>query len=391
MPNPFIFLFLIFAALFLVLAYFFYHKLSRRSASKVQTRLSEKERERVFFETDSEKFSFNRKSLHFRGQSREWKQSMRQLGETLKEKSVEKIIYVHGTFAGDDPFGLLDFISEKIPMSKKSQRSLRKLLIKGKNRLFHDLGHFSENYIALTASALKIPTYGFNWSSQNNHLARVKASLELLDFIESKPTKETLLLIGHSHAGSLFCLLSAFSQQKEWAQKILKICQYETKEIQLIENKLAVFKTRKIDFVTLGCPFRYQWVEHSQFRLLNIINHRGKSVLGGLPSGVITTKDGDYIQQWGISGSDTLALTTEQRQINYELDKYLDPGNDLSLWIEKISSRQRIPPAGTVILADYKDQSVFPNLHKTLFGHGTYTRYEKIIFNFHLIAKYLYK
>jgi hypothetical protein len=37
-----------------------------------------------------------------------WKKEMSQLGETMQQRNVRKVIFIHGTFTGDDPLGIFE-------------------------------------------------------------------------------------------------------------------------------------------------------------------------------------------------------------------------------------------------------------------------------------------
>ena len=103
------------------------------------------------------------------------------------------------------------------------------------------------------------------------------------------------------------------------------------------------------------------------------------------------TAGGDYVQQWGIAGSDSLASSSREREINRQIDKLLGPGVDPKGWIENVAKGMRVPEVGATYLVDYRDHSlIVPNFMKTVFGHGIYTRYECMLFNSDIITKEFY-
>ena len=128
------------------------------------------------------------------------------------------------------------------------------------------------------------------------------------------------------------------------------------------------------------------------FRILHLINHRGPTNLAGKLRNFLTTKDGDYIQQLGILGSDIGSASPHDRLINRELDRIIGRGQDLITWQNSIQHRMRVSPHGSTILIDYQDQSLLiPNFFKTLFGHGIYTKYEAMAFNSKIIVDHFYR
>ncbi len=394
MPNPFILIFLIVFALFALAAtlVIFWWKNNLNKRVNLATDYSEKIENpaRIHREFYEQIAHFNKEDINYDAQEYDWQYEMQKIGENLRNHNINNIIFVHGTFAGEDPFGIFHMVSELITVNDEIKNKIKELLLKGKNNLFKDLGNFSDDYIKLAQDALKIQCSHFGWSSENHHLARVEAAVNLIEHLVSYPSKSPILLIGHSHAGALFALITQFLTNKIFLSHILSECSYSDEKIKIVNKHINQLKKYKFDIVTMGSPIRYSWNDVKNIRALHIINHRGERLIGGSIGGSLTTKDGDYIQQWGISGSDGLAMSREKREINIKLDKYLGVGNNIQLWMDSIAQLKRVPLKGEVILVDYQDSSTFPNLHKTLFGHGTYTRYERILFNFKIIQKYFY-
>jgi len=107
--------------------------------------------------------------------------------------------------------------------------------------------------------------------------------------------------------------------------------------------------------------------------------------------GILHTRDGDYIQQYGISGTDILATTKIEREINRDLNELFGGGFDWRMWRENIKHRLRLHGKGLNLLIDYQDASrTKPNCLKTFFGHGIYTKYETMLFNTRKICEHFY-
>ena len=125
--------------------------------------------------------------------------------------------------------------------------------------------------------------------------------------------------------------------------------------------------------------------------LLNIINHRAINPWGEGTDGILFTKQGDYVQQFGVLGSDFPALSTSARDQNKELDPILGEGRNRKDWLRNYGEGMRVGPFGHTLLVDLKDDAtVIPNCLKTLFGHGTYTRYEQMLRLCRLVADHSY-
>lgn len=331
-------------------------------------------------------------------ESAEWTHKMSAHGKALKENNVRLVLLVHGTFAGNDAFGLFDLFEPII-----GETLANTLRVEGKellNKLAKDVGNYTPQYADALGNALNngIITKLFTWSSGNFHLARLVGTLELADELATHISKnnievnERLLLIGHSHAGQLFALLSHFLANDTQAQQIYSImAQDEELHVaqQKLLNNLALIKTINLDIVTFGTPVRYSWGMYNNYRLMPIVNHRSEVNILGL----LNTMDGDYVQQWGVEGTDMLVLS----DINDKFDAVLDKGLDASLLLASLKRKARRQPHyadGAVVsdtfLVDYQDNALSPNCVMTLFGHGVYTRKHTLLFNMTMIVKNWY-
>ena len=158
---------------------------------------------------------------------------------------------------------------------------------------------------------------------------------------------------------------------------------------------MEVIKKINLDFVTFGTPIRYSWGEYEKSRLMAVVNHRSNV----RPSGILSTRDGDYIQQWGVEGTDM--------QSNDEFDAILDKGKNISLVKTNFKREKRSDPKyanGNIVsesfFVNYKDNRSFPLFFlnpftvphsvKTLFGHGVYTKKSTMLFNMNMIINNWY-
>ena len=338
----------------------------------------------------------------------EWKQKMSENGGILKINNVRLVMLVHGTFAGDDALGLFDLLE---PINKTLADTLRK---NGKaliNKLAKDVGNYTPEYAKALGNALDLACDLFIWSSGNFHLARLNGTLELAQKLAKIITEnkilghERILLLGHSHAGQLFALLTTFLANDEQARRLYDIMEnYEDlrKDLKKFIGFLEIIKTVNLDFVTFGTPVRYSWGEYEKSRLMAIVNHRSNVRLSGL----LSTRDGDYVQQWGVEGTDILP-PPDKIKSNDEFDAVLDKGRDTSLLVASVAREERSDPkyaSGNTVsetfLVNYKDNAPFqiyllnpfsiPHCVKTLFGHGVYTKKSTMLFNMNIIVKNWY-
>lgn len=338
---------------------------------------------------------FNYNELTYQAQSQAWKQKMQQIANRLDSQGVATLCLVHGTFVGQDPFELVRLLSSNLGQSNpKISSKIISILGRKKDSLIKDNGTFTKEYEEILQSALSpsINVKRFLWSSGNHHIARVEASLELLAFLVPMVQKDkSIVLVGHSHAGQLFALLTVFMDSSRLAKSILKIAVKSKDQYKSINKQLRTLKKAKIHFVTLGAPPRYPWKLSKNHDLLHLINHRGKLPIAGTFSGALGTRDGDYIQQWGVAGSDSLSAIKEQARLNKQLEPYLGAGLRPKLWQRNIKKRQRLHQWGQNLLIDYQDNALTINSVKTLFGHGIYTKYLSILYNFDIISQHICK
>jgi len=349
---------------------------------------------------------FNRELKTLDGQSQEWRSKMRELGQKMEQSKVRHIYFVHGTFAGNDPTGIVDLIKCVYPkLSFEWETHLRNIAKQNVNKMFTDTGNYHPEYIKLFRQAIgsNIPGEPLDWSSENNHMARLRGSVKLVNKLyeninsQQLQNEDRILLIGHSHAGQLFALLTNYLAQSYGVQELLEIAGENNDDFN---EKLQKIREIKLDIVTFGAPPRYGWGkagERADYCLINIINHRAEGHLACLDSGfrlligILNTRDGDYVQQWGIAGTDMIDV--ESMELNKQLDGILGEGINLNVWLENAKAGMRVPNYGNkTFLVDYKDKSSnhLPNFFKTVLGHGTYTKYEKMLFNTNLIVDALY-
>jgi hypothetical protein len=308
-----------------------------------------------------------------------WQREMRGLGDALRHAAVADVAFVHGTFVGTDPFSVVDALSPRLDHSVSER--FRRLWKSAANQLSRDRGNFQPGYVQLFERATGVPSSLFVWSSENTHAARLRAACQLAQHLlarldaRSPSASARLLLVGHSHAGQIFALLLQLLSRCAHAPELVRAADDLGEDVDWLTLHLRRLARHPIDVVTLGTPVRYGWPTATDGRLLHIINHRGPEPRAGRIDGVFTTRDGDYIQQWGVAGSDLPAATPRLQAINRRLDDVLGSGHAPSQWLKNLEHRRRIHDHGVNLLVDYGDASLrSPNCLATNFGHAVYTR-----------------
>ena len=346
-----------------------------------------------------------------------WIEALKIIGTELSNKKVRQIFFVHGTFVGNDPLGLLSLLSDfgVTPILDGIKSTLEVVDKDVTDLILDDVGNYSEKYVNDFSQAigydLSCARNRFIWGSGNFHRARLDGKLELAKVLAGSivdkeiKSDETILLEGHSHAGQLFALLTNLLANNQLGNDLLthleaKPHPYIT--ITEIQNYLETIRTVKLDFVTFGTPVRYSWGGYTNFRLLPVINHRHNSDFSGL----LTIRDGDYVQQWGVEGTDTVQIQEkdEENQLSTIIG---DQGDDIAAFLASYRNNQRRQPklispsinAGQIfenVYVDYKDNlNAFNPLNplysvENVFGHGVYTTKKAMLYNLSLIRERLY-
>jgi len=343
-----------------------------------------------------------RAALTVEAQPQPWREAMRTVGAALRRADVRLVLFAHGTFVGEEPFALVRALGEQVarvePTVGATLARLLAMALAGPARLggalLGDVGRFTPEYVALFRAALggAIACDRFGWSSANHHLARLQAAADLARTLaRHRLGAGRALVFAHSHGGQVLALLAQLLHEPELSRALLEVLA-ELGPIDQLRAALRQLRRARLDFVTLGTPPRYGWPARVRARLLHVVNHRGEAPFGGDWSGVAQTAGGDYIQQWGIAGSDFPAATPLERRLNERLSAIVGDGADPRAWVTNVRHRMRVARQGHTVLVDYGDrgQGAIPNCVTTLFGHGIYTTYEAMLFQARLVAVRLY-
>jgi hypothetical protein len=326
----------------------------------------------------------------------EWGLAMKAVGERMRHAGVRLVVFVHGSFVGDDPLAVARVVEEAAPAFPDIARALRGFTRTQVSRLLGDLSNFSTDYIEAFAAATGIDAIGHTWSGENHHAARVQGAVRLARAMVlhgggALRRGDRALLIGHSHGGQLFAVLSQLLSRAHGYDELVKAAAARGEDVGALDGHLALLRGCPIDVMTFGTPPRYGWARGANFRLLHVVNHRGETSRPLSWRGVLHTRGGDYVRQLGLPGFDLPAPVARDRAINARLDRVLGVGTDLATWFAHIKRGLRVSPHGHTVLVDYGDEArTLPNLWATGLGHAAYTRRDAMLFHATLLADRFY-
>ena len=351
---------------------------------------------------------------------------LRKIGKTLKQNNVRSLLFVHGTFVGTDHTSLFPEVNTA-GFTQQLNQFLNTQVWKdhestAADAVMNDVCNFSTGYVRELEVGLGIKCTRFLWSGLNCHRGRLDGTVELaktlytkiLGFGVEEKKNPTILLVGHSHAGQLFALLTHFLENSVLGQTLLHhLSEYPHPQVTVeqVSTYVELIRTIHLDIVTLGTPIRYRWSTYEKYRLLPIINHRwNPDASPGHPeavsvTGFMTARDGDYIQQYGSAGTDMarhvfhfvedtrLSNILNDQGVNFVglfsavafdsgvrrhplYDHFTGDGHDS---VSRVRDN---------FYVDYRDNE--RNTLKSFFGHGIYTTNIMMVFNMEIIAHEFY-
>jgi hypothetical protein len=326
----------------------------------------------------------------------EWRRAMTELGERMRAAGVRLVVFSHGSFVGDDPLAIARLVEQAVPALPDVARRLRELTRAQVSRLLGDLSNYSADYVATFARATGLDALEFVWSGENHHAARIHGAVCLARVIALhgggvvRPG-DGVLLVGHSHGGQLFAILSQLVARSNGYADLVAAASARGEDVGALEDHLALLRSCSIDVATFGTPLRYGWGRGVRLRLLHVVNHRGAAPKTPSLRGLLHTKHGDYVQQLGAHGSDFPALSARERALNGRLDRLLGKGRGVRAWLRHLSQGERVSPEGHTVLVDYGDDArAVPNFLATGLGHAAYTRRDAMLFHAQLVADHFY-
>ncbi|MBX3221709.1 MAG: hypothetical protein KF795_14430 [Labilithrix sp.] len=347
-------------------------------------------------------------SLELEEHAPEWRAAMAAVGERFAASDVVAVVFVHGTFAGTDPLSAYGVVQRALPrgIGPYVARRLKKKTRGYLGRVLGDLGNFGAAYVRLFEEAIRprgarIPCTDFVWSSENHHVGRLEGALGLVrvlathaelagrDAVARQGRVRRILVIGHSHAGQLFALVTQLFARSIATDAILDVARARELDVASLEADLTTLlgapDERRaprvaVDFVTFGAPSRYAWATIPSVRALHVVAVPSGAGRGG-------AAEADWIRRLAVEGSDFPPLGVEDRRINAALAASLGHGGFAparvasALWAEA-----GLPTNGDVAFVEYGDRGLFASG----LGHGSYTRLDAMLFHARLVAERLY-
>jgi hypothetical protein len=315
------------------------------------------------------------------------------------DRGQSVILLVHGTFAGDDGFGLVGGLERLVPEWGDRLRAYGKQFV---DEYVGQAGNYVEAYqvafqqlVDPTEQTIRVRRWC--WSGENNHVGRADAALELIETIAELVDNgaDHLMLWGHSHAGNVFALLTNLiagppdlirqffrivrPPRAEAAQRTSRWQQW-IRARRWIQSPAARQLAANLDIVTFGMPIRYGWETAGYRRLLHFIHHRPSPELPEyrVPFPVnwddlVQAKHGDYVQQLGIAGTDFFPMVPSwsKWRSDYRLSQMLAANQPWFGTLDRLRAGQRVPDEGDTLLVDY---APYPDpFQRLLFGHAIYT------------------
>jgi hypothetical protein len=326
----------------------------------------------------------------------EWRLAMLDVGHRMRSAGVRFVVFAHGSFVGDDPLAIARTVETAVPFFPDIARVLRGFTRDQVSRVLGDLSNFSSSYVEAFAGATGVEAMDFTWSGENHHAARVQATVRLARALVlhgggALRPGDRVLLVGHSHGGQLFAILSQLVARAPGYEELLDAARALGEDVASLDMNLSLLRRCTIDVATFGTPLRYGWARVAGLRVLHVVNRRGERPRVLSLRHLLDTGHGDFVHQLGTHGSDLPAPSARDRELNARLDRVLGTGSNVRAWLRHVAEGLRISPDGHTMLVDYGEKTRgLPSLWATGFGHGVYTRREAMLFHAQLVANHFY-
>ena len=323
--------------------------------------------------------------------------------ERLQDRSIKRVIFLHGTFVGNDAAGIARRIGTRLPVAGYQ---LRRFIKRGVDQVSGEHGNFTASYIdqvnrllqpsAAATQRDEIYAEKFDWSGENNHLGRLLAATQLInhlaDLKKSMSPNDRILMVGHSHGGNVLAMLSLLHHaERDMVAAFFQQLSALTEDIRQMSDNRDIWSGAnalllkedalpQYDIITMGTPLRYRWPTNRTHELIHLINHQVHDTHRPSQAWVpIQLPDlrgrigGDLIQQIGIGGSyfTPSLFSAGERRLNRKLGTIFEPTVRRRHYLRKLSRGRRESSDGRTFLVDYHE--LLPNQSDILLGHGVYT------------------
>jgi len=347
--------------------------------------------------------------------SEEYDRRLAAAGGMLCDANVSTIYLVHGTFTGNDAWGIIRQMARFAPQSAPWMKRLAKQSV---DYVVGDYGNYSQPYADMLrksfdlAGGNPIPVRLFHWSSENHHLGRADGAIRLIDELHRRygDVSARIMLWGHSHAGNVFALMSnLLSATSPLRQQFFEaalphyVRQSRPEEEmwwrvrKLLRSDGNPLEHLKIDCVTFGTPIRYGWTTTAIEGLLHYVYHRPsesvppyRAKFPPTMEEVMRVAGGDYVQQFGIANTNFPPSILDWRSwtANRRLGRILQHQIRRRDLYEHLCAGKRVAEQGTTVLVDYGDLD--QAIHRHIMGHAIYTHLEWLPFHAEDVCLRLY-
>jgi len=348
-------------------------------------------------------------------ESVEFTARLRAAGQLLRAAGVKAIYLVHGTFTGNDAWGIVRQIGRFAPQSTPWLKRMAKNAVDFATR---DCGNYSQQCAELLEQSMsenetsRIPVRLFTWTGENHHLGRADCAIRLIDELQCRFAGSTarVLLWGHSHAGNAFALMTCLlgsggAPRHEFFRAAYShfVRRYRPRDEvwwrvhKLLRAEGNPLSQLQIDCVTFGTPIRYGWDTTICNEPLHYVYHRPAESLPEYRAKFPPTVDevmraagGDYIHQLGIANTNFQPSLLDWRSwfANRRLARLLQAGicpRDLH---EHLRAGMRVAEQGKSVLVDYGNPD--KAIHRHAAGHAIYTQLEWLLFHAEDVSQRLY-
>ena len=269
--------------------------------------------------------------------------SVEDLRDLHARTGVVKVLLVHGTFVGDDPFGIVEMlntVSRALPagsqfldqLADEVRERTRPLTSGTLKDIANYFDGFRDQFQELVGNDPQVELPAHLWSSQNHHLARAELAVNLIARLLSinPASDERVLFWGHSHAGNAFALMSnLLANDKQWVRSFFAAMSSECNDVcravreHLLSSPSPHPLAQSVDFVAFGTPVRYGWDRAGYRTLTHVLHHRNPDPASPfrtkplfpphLLNDVLSATYGDWVQAFAIAGTDTTSLPAAEQ------------------------------------------------------------------------------
>ena len=332
---------------------------------------------------------------------------------------IGRVIVVHGTFVGNDPFAVaetLKSLGSGVPLIGEQLEKMADMIQENTqpatNSVIQDRGTYTEvfrdQFQSLVGDDPVVELLNPTWSSQNHHFARADLAVRLIHQMLMRPPMpgQRILLWGHSHAGNAFAMLTNLLANERNSVDQFFAAAGEQKEPhwKAVQNALRSVGgphplSQSVVIVAFGTPVRYGWDVHGCAQLIHVLHHRPHDPATPFltkplfppqtPPDVMSATWGDWIQAFAVAGTDVVSAATldeNDRLTNllernlvepvHELDTRFIPTARLRNTCYRWKQGTRCHTDGLNLLLNYQPsgESVLGlPLESTVFGHGVAT------------------